>query len=130
MITAKEALYYALSQDEELKTLLGKGNRVFSAWADTLSVLPCITFFVVSSNLERANIDRTTTLFQVDVWDKINSEKIDEIAMRIQELLHNQSIRTDTELKSFLSIVGMMREGFEGDLRRVSIDVTIHTLEV
>ena len=50
MITAKEALYYALSQDEELKTLLGKGNRVFSAWADTLSVLPCITFFVVSSN--------------------------------------------------------------------------------
>ncbi len=130
MITAKEALYYALSQDEELKTLLGKGNRVFSAWADTLSVLPCITFFVVSSNLERANIDRTTTLFQVDVWDKINSEKTDEIAMRIQELLHNQSIRTDTELKSFLSIVGMMREGFEGDLRRVSIDVTIHTLEV
>lgn len=130
MITAKEALYYALSQDEELKTLLGKGNRVFSAWADTLGVLPCITFFVVSSNLERANIDRTTTLFQVDVWDKINSEKIDEIAMRIQELLHNQSIRTDTELKSFLSIVGMMREGFEGDLRRVSIDVTIHTLEV
>ena len=130
MITAKEALYYALSQDEELKTLLGKGNRVFSAWADTLSVLPCITFFVVSSNLERANIDRITTLFQVDVWDKINSEKIDEIAMRIKELLHNQSIRTDTELKSFLSIVGMMREGFEGDLRRVSIDVTIHTLEV
>ena len=130
MITAKEALYYALSQDEELKTLLGKGNRVFSAWADTLSVLPCITFFVVSSDLVRANIDRTTTLFQVDVWDKINSEKIDEIAMRIQELLHNQSIRTDTELKSFLSIVGMMREGFEGDLRRVSIDVTIHTLEV
>lgn len=127
IITAKEALYYALIHDTTLTALLGTGQRVFGSWPQSLDVMPCVTFFVVSSNLEYAMSDRSVTDFQIDVWDVLSSEKVDQIAERIHNVLHRKTITISGAVKSFLCVCGQMREGFEDNLRHVSMDITIHT---
>jgi len=127
IINAKEALYYAFIHDSELTSLLGTGQRVFGAWPQSLDVMPCITFFAVSSNLEYAMSDRSVTDFQVDVWDILSSEKVDQIAERIHDVLHRKTITINGAVKSFLCVCGQMREGFEDNLRHISMDITIHT---
>ena len=127
IINAKQALYYALTHDSTLTSLLGAGQRVYGSWPKSLDVMPCITFFVVSSNLEYAMSDRSVTEFQVDIWGLLSSTAVDQIAERIHIVLHRQIISISGEVKSFLCIVGQMREGFEDDIRHVSMDITIHT---
>lgn len=127
IITAKEALYYALTHDSTLTSLLGTGQRVFSSWPQSLDIMPCITFFVVSSDLEYAMSDRSITDFQVDIWDQYQSEKVDQIAERIHAVLHRKTITISGATKSFLCVCGQIREGFEDNLRHLSMDITIHT---
>ena len=127
MITAKEALYYALTHDSTLTSLLGAGQRVFGSWPQSLEVMPCVTFFVITSGLEHAMSDRSVTDFQVDVWGQYQSETVDQIAERIHAVLHRKTITISGAVKSFLCICGQIRKGFEDDLRHLSMDITIHT---
>jgi len=127
IISAKEALYYALTHDSTLTSLLGAGQRVYGSWPKSLDVMPCITFFVVSSSLEHAMSDRSTTEFQIDVWGLYQSETVDQIAERIHAVLHRKIITISGAVKSFLCICGQIREGFEDNLRHLSMDITVHT---
>lgn len=127
IINAKQALYYALTHDSTLTSLLGTGQRIFGSWPKSLDVMPCVTFFVVSSSLEHAMSDRSVTEFQVDVWGQHQSETVDQIAERIHTVLHRKTITISGAVKSFLCICGQKREGFEDDLRHMSMDITIHT---
>ena len=127
IVDAKEALYYALTHDSTLTSLLGAGQRVFGSWPQSLDVMPCITFFVVSSNLEHAMSDRSVTEFQVDIWGQYQSETVDQIAERIHAVLHRKTITISGAVKSFLCTCGQIREGFEDDVRHISMDITIHT---
>ena len=127
IISAKEALYYALTHDSALTSLLGAGQRVFGSWPQSLEVMPCVTFFVITSGLEHAMSDRSVTDFQVDVWGQYQSETVDQIAERIHAVLHRKTITISGAVKSFLCTCGQIREGFEDDVRHISMDITIHT---
>lgn len=127
IIAAKEALYYALTHDSTLTSLLGAGQRVFGSWPQSLEVIPCVTFFVITSGLEHAMSDRSVTDFQVDVWGQYQSETVDQIAERIHAVLHRKTITISGAVKSFLCTCGQIREGFEDDVRHISMDITIHT---
>ena len=127
IVDAKEALYYALTHDSTLTSLLGAGQRVFGSWPQSLDVMPCITFCVITSGLEHAMSDRSVTDFQVDVWGQYQSETVDQIAERIHDVLHRKTITISGAVKSFLCTCGQIREGFEENLRHLSMDITIHT---
>jgi len=108
--TAKEALYYALTNDTALKNLLGTtDNRIFGEYSRGLEVIPSITFFVFSSQRENGMSDRFIVEFQLDVWGNIHSVVADQIVSRIYGLLHNTTIKVNGTLKSFLCTVGQAR---------------------
>lgn len=118
MTKGQEFIYAKLTADTVIASL---ASDILYGWQEEEVAFPCVTFFEVSST-PRQTRDTFEETYQIDVWDYAGSvTALDAIAERIFTIFDFAGATTGV----FRTRVTQIRESFEGDLRRKSIDIQL-----
>lgn len=119
MINGQVFVYEKLTGDTVIASLTS--NRIAYGWQEVTAEMPAVTFFEVSSTPRPAR-DLVEEVYQIDAWDYASAGTVvDAIAERIVSIFDFISGTTGVVRSRVLQV----REDFEGELRRKSIDVQL-----
>lgn len=124
MTKGQEFIYRKLTGDPVIRSLVGE--NISYNFQEIATSFPCITFFEVSAT-PRPTRDVFDVMYEIDIWDKPESQSVETLFRRVYTLFDDVSSTSSGIIRSRIVQV---REAPEGDILRKSVDVRMLVKEV